>query len=285
MSTVQDQQGYNWGNGQQDPNYDPDDIYIPEMTATRSADEIAQGFHRDIARPGDFDFVITGFLHPKVPEVSLDLFHQGRPVSCTCRSIGVVLSNLDDLGERTILWLRMPPDDPRTMPYYLEGSRNQEGKGAGMEANKLVYFVNRIGFTWGVGQPMPPEARNLKNWKGRKVRGTVEESYKSRQNRKEGRVDPSTNQPYPPEYAVNEFSFRAYDPAAPLQQPPPLLGSMPQASAGSPQSPAGSQQPAAPAPGPTQPVLPQGPQPAPQPRPSPPQGPQPSAARRSLVGL
>src|SRR4051794_13196065 len=108
MSTVQDRQGYNWGNGQQDPDYDPDDIYIPEMTATRSADEIAQGFHRDINRPGDFDFVITGFLHPKVPEVSLDLFHQGRPVSCTCRSIGVVLNNLADMGERTILWLRMP---------------------------------------------------------------------------------------------------------------------------------------------------------------------------------
>jgi hypothetical protein len=256
--------GYDWKNGQggDAETFDPNEYVLAPAVAPRSADEIAEknGF-RNINVPGDYELVLVGFL--KRPEVkNVQKHYQGRPVSYLAAGVTIKFADARDRGQTTLLYVLLPPEDPNSLTYYFEAG-NATGGGQGFEANQLVYLLNRLGFDWGQGLPMPEGARRLGNWIGRHVVATLD--FEKPKKDASPQIDPSTNQPYPPQIKIVPFSFRAVE-GATLQPQLPLGGQT--SIAGPAQRPAAPAQAQAPAQAPTQP---RPAQPAPR-QPSPPQG-------------
>ena len=151
----------------------PDDFLIGNVTGgAKSADEIEKENSFSQVPPGEHLLVVAGFAEPPKPthqKVTLD----GQLSSFATHSVRVRLA-LPDNPKCTINdFFLLPPDDPKQQQAYFNGL--PEGKKqAGWSAAKFVHFINRIGFPWGPGEPMPEAARRLGNWKGRTVIATIE---------------------------------------------------------------------------------------------------------------
>jgi hypothetical protein len=188
-----------------------DDFEFGDVSFNRDAEAIEQdNKSRQYRMPptGEWEFFVEGFF--KAPEaVPRTGFFDGQEVTWTTFLVGVRLAMVSDPGATILDWFNLPPVNP-TNPdevyYYLNASSGRDGKNPGMMAEKLGHFLSRLGWPYTKGSPLPPEAKRLGNWKGRRVIATI-----GTQKPKKGempKVDPTTGLPYPPKLQVMLFSYR-----------------------------------------------------------------------------
>jgi hypothetical protein len=159
----------------------PDDFILGGAVAARSADEIEKENVFLPVPPGDHLLVLSGFAGP--PQNALyTVTLNGQRVQYEASSIRVRFSLPSNPRCSVVDFFLLPPNDPRDQKAYFDGL--PEGKKqAGWAASKFIHFINRLGYTWLPGQPLPEGARRLGNWKGRMIHAVVEAgkgTYKDR---------------------------------------------------------------------------------------------------------
>jgi hypothetical protein len=110
-----------------------------------------------------------------------------------------------------------PSGDAATKAYFCgvpEASGDRAGTPskmpAGILGNRFAHFINRLGYTWGPGQPFPLEAQRLGSWKGRMIRAEVKAgagTYKAKDGTEKSRD--------------NSIAWFSYKVAAPGSAAPP----------------------------------------------------------------
>jgi len=178
--------------------------YAPE----RTADEIEQDRGWKSPPPGEHEFIVKGFAKAPQPQARKG-YLAGQEVQWTAYSVGVRLALASDPSCTVIDYFDLPPQSPQEQISYLHASKNPDGKNPGFMAEKFGHFVARLGFPFAKGQPIPIEARTLKNWKGRRIVATVELQDSKDPVTGGPKLNPATGEPYPPKAAVKLFSYRS----------------------------------------------------------------------------
>lgn len=126
--------------------------------------------------PGEHVFLCVGIVgEPKQQQVNV--FVDKYSAHFFAMNIGVKFVLESDPGASVTDYFTLPPLDPSQHRAYFRGSDKQDGLRPGNQANKFVHFIERLGFPWPAGSPMPIEARNPNNWKGRRIIATSRPSY------------------------------------------------------------------------------------------------------------
>jgi hypothetical protein len=177
--------------------------------ADQSADEIErQNSFREIP-PGDHLLVVVGF-RGSPEEKSSEVIVDGSRVTFRAAMVRVKLALVGDLNATIEDSFLLLPDDRAYNNAYFKGVPVGK-KEPGWQAKKFAHFINRIGFTWLPGQPLPTEAKRLGNWKGRKVGATIIDGGTYQTNT--GETKKSWNK-------IKPFSYTAasaFKPSAPVQ--------------------------------------------------------------------
>ena len=155
---------------------------------------------------GEHVFLVMGFAGNPNKSERKDAYINGRNVGFNSVSVGVKLALLGSPDQGLIDWFLLPPNDPGQHQAYFFGT-NENGKAAGFQANKLIHFIERLGFIWPAGEAMPADARRLGNWRGRKVIANVGQYKNNRQ--------------------IELFSYRLWTPDAALQKTLPAVAATP----------------------------------------------------------
>lgn len=156
--------------------------------------------------PGTHTCVITGFITPKDkgPRKLVSLFMSGQERKVELYSVIVKFGEVSDPRHQVTDQFYLPPDNKTDLQWYNFGSPSTKPNSpAGFHAEKFGHFLNRVFGGFSKGQPIPPDARVLKNWVGRQVQLEVVAG------KDDGRVDPSTGKPYPPRTQVKLYSYRS----------------------------------------------------------------------------
>ncbi len=183
-----------------------DNFEIGGVTMAHDADEIEAARARREPPPGTHEFIVSGFL--KAPELKpRSGYVNGQSVGWTSYTLGVRLALASDPGATVADFFDLPPSDPQEQSYYVNASKNADGKNAGFMAEKFGHFIGRLGFVTPKGQPIPPEARRPKNWIGRRVIATVEmQAQKGADG--QPKLNMATGEPFPPRAQVKLFSYK-----------------------------------------------------------------------------
>lgn len=264
---AQSDPNFDWTTGQPIPQNDADidDFEMAAPVFDRDAEEIEQDRARREPPAGDHEFAVTGFWKKPEPVTRYGHFN-GQQVSWIAWKVGVRLAMVADTAATVLDFFDLPPNDQREQTYYLHASKNADGKNPGFMAEKFGHFISRLGWPYPKGSPIPPEARKIGNWKGRRIVATIELTEQKDPNTGEAKYNPTTGEPYPPRAQVKLFSYR---PSAST-----LAGSVP----------APTSQTARPAPQHQQPQQPRQQQAAPRPQPQPTTAPPPTGQQPQRPG-
>lgn len=199
MSNVYDPNA-NYDYTRDDASADIDAFEIAEVAVEQVADEIeAERSFREIP-PGEWELVVSGFLAPPKLEDPRTVYVGGQRTTYQSHSIVVKLAKADDPGAQVTDYFLLPPSNPAELPAYYHGAKSPDGKGAGFMASKFFHFIERLGYPCAKGAPLPPEARKIGNWKGRKVVATVTAGTPY--------MDQTTGEEKPGRNQVQLFSYR-----------------------------------------------------------------------------
>ncbi len=153
-----------------------EDVVAPE----KSAEEFEQesGFRE--CPPGTYEFTVLGFLTKKgqagpARETWKDAWYGDRKEGYKTFEVTVKLGLVDDPSCQVLDTFVLPPGNPEHLKHYYQGTPKQGGKAStkGFNSKKFFEFIERIGYPYPKGGKLPPEARKLANWVGRKVVATV----------------------------------------------------------------------------------------------------------------
>lgn len=216
---------------------DADDFVIGgDVTFTRDADEMEAARSFRSPPPGEHEFFVSGFL--KAPEqVQRTGYYNGQMVCWHPYKVTVRLACVADPSMTMLDTFDLPPDDPTEAFYYLNASKQANGRNVGFMAEKFGNFISRLGFPFPKGSRIPPDARRIANWKSRRVNATVE-AQRQEIDPITGlpKLDSTTGVPIQPRLQIKPFSYRPSQatlsgPAANAHQPRPAqnLAPAPQA--------------------------------------------------------
>lgn len=206
-----------------------------DLSYGKGADEIAGDRVRKDPPAGDHEFVVSGFL--KAPErKAYNAFVDGKSVSYGGYSVGVRLTMVNDPTASVIDFMQLPGDTPADVHAFLNASKSVDGKNKGFMADKLGFFLDRIGFAVTKGKPLEGAAKRPANWLGRKLVATIEMQEQKDPATGQPKCDPTTMLPYPPRASVKLFSYRPHPDTLAGKVPPirdfaPRQAQQPQASA------------------------------------------------------
>jgi hypothetical protein len=192
---------------------------MADYEVAKDADQIAEEAKARDFKPapvGIHTFVVEGpYEAPKM--VRREGYYQGRQVAWNVMAIGLRLSLESDRSATMLEFFDLPPSDPTEQIYYNFASKANDGKYAGFGAEKTGHFLARLGWHIPKGGRMPAEARDGRNWKGRRIQAEVE---LKQQKPKKG-IDPTTAQPFvapPARLQIKLYSFEVA-PGGPLPLP------------------------------------------------------------------
>jgi hypothetical protein len=150
---------------------------VPDVVAPADADATIQA-QRPFGEipPGTHELVITG-IHGTPTEVYVNSTVKDargeRKVGYPTKKVTLRLAMASDSKSTGFLDIYLPPADPAQAIGYWHGV--PEGKkAAGWHAHTFRLLMSSAVAPWPQGQPMPPMARNPKNWIGRRFVGTVD---------------------------------------------------------------------------------------------------------------
>lgn len=185
---------------------DPYDLEIAaDFMADKDAEQIEQeNSFREIP-PGEHLLRVIGVSGLKrdepIHQEFFEVYVEGKKASYDAHKLNVRFCLADDSGAQITDMFVVPPGNPKQREAYLHGSKNPDGKGAGFWANKFTHYIQRLGWSFGAGEPIPAEACRTANWKGKLVMATVIAGtpYEDKQTRemKDGRAQ------------IKSFSYRA----------------------------------------------------------------------------
>jgi|GEM_PF-3852282 len=188
----------------------PDDFLIGNVTAgDKSAEEIEKENSFSTVPPGDHLLVVSGFRDaPQKGYFKVNV--NGQFVGFEAYSVKVRFALPNDPKCTIDDFFLLPPEGRDALNAYYNGV--PEGKKqAGWAATKFVHFINRLGYPFPPGAPLPESARRLGNWKGRAIHALVEAgkgSYKD----KDGNDRPRGPQIKPFSYRVSEATLGGHGP-------------------------------------------------------------------------
>jgi len=186
-----------------------DDFSFGGVSYDKTADQIESERARRDVPPGEHEFFVSGFL-ALPPKSSLKQgYVDGKAVSYNAYDLGVRLSMVGDPAASVIDFFHLPSHGEHDKRCFMKASKKPDGKNAGFMAEKLGVFLDRLGFNMPKGAPIPAEAQNIKNWKGRKIVATIE-LQEQKDSLGNPRVNPSTGEPYPPKASVKLFTYRPH---------------------------------------------------------------------------
>jgi hypothetical protein len=156
-----------------------DDFVMVAAAPSKSAEDIERENAKLEIPPGEHLLVVKGFAGPPKPE-KYSVFVNGALADFHGWKITVIFQ-LPGKPQYTVQDnFVLLPHDPREHKAYFEGKgKADEVKGkadddsGGFHANKLMFFLSRLGFDWPPGGQLPTEALTLKNWKGRAIHAKV----------------------------------------------------------------------------------------------------------------
>lgn len=158
----------------------PLDWEIPDTEShAGTADEIQNANERLQVPVGEATLEIVGIadLEPR----NVTVLVKDRPTSYTSYNGRLEFRSLRDPRQTTSDFITFPPEDPREHEAYWEGLATEDDgmtarKNArpGWHATKFAHLVQRLGWPFAKGAKLPPEAKKLKNWVGKRVKATIE---------------------------------------------------------------------------------------------------------------
>lgn len=185
--------------------FNPDDYsFIPLASApdVEAIEQEAEGRDFKPLPPGDHELFVKGFKGRPV-DTHRTGFLRGVQVSWVSPMVTVRVASVSDPRLSLLDSFDLPPGDAKGQQAYLYASKNQDGSNPGFMARKFAHFLNRLGFVFPEGAPIPPEACNLGNWVGRHIHASV-----IMQANKDKKINQQTGLPYPPRPQVKLFSYR-----------------------------------------------------------------------------
>jgi hypothetical protein len=184
------------------------DYEIPDVQALdKSAQEIEAERSFSQLPPGEYELQVVGFLVPKgqvspVKPETKDAYISGKRLTLQANSIVVRFALASDQSYQITDYFLLPPEDPDSLRAYYEGTKSPDSKpqSRGFLASKFFHFIERLGYPYPKGGKMPPEARKIKNWVGRRIHAVVIPGDPYR--------DPNTGQDKDGRSQIKLFSYR-----------------------------------------------------------------------------
>lgn len=120
--------------------------------------------------PGDHIGVVRKVV--SVESKTFKSFVNGMPVVFTADQMSLLIGLVDDPRSTTFIRFTMPPRTKEEALAYWKGvAANGQGEQSkmspGSDGKQFMQFINRLGFSWLPGMPLPAEARKPANWIGR----------------------------------------------------------------------------------------------------------------------
>jgi hypothetical protein len=189
---------------------DLDNLVLPTVVASKTADEIeAEGGAEDI-EPGTYELECLGWGSPR--HETKDMFLDGQRLTLRTISVRVRFCLPDDKGKQVSDFLLLPPGDPDSLHAWENAATKKDEKTKGFWRSKYIHLVERLfGVVIPKGAPLPDITRYQANWKGKRVIAKVEPGNEYEKTVKDTTTGMESTEKAAGRNGIALYSYRATD--------------------------------------------------------------------------